>query len=216
MIIQKVIKGISGAIPGDEAEQYLRTGIRCTWWHNVDPLPDQEIVQRLNERNLTWHQNHYDKLDPLESNRPFYEKTPFISTTAGTVDRDAMRQRNTMLPAWLEALYFATDSFQRDDGYLYYCYVFVLGKKSIGHRGFAEEVRELNVYTNFSPFQPEGEVTAKIIIPPTQIERVEYWSLKSLIQQLMKGNRPQPAKPARINPLYLPPEDYSNVRELIS
>lgn len=215
MIIQKVIKGISGALSREEAEFNLIAGLRCRWWYEVDPLPDREIIHRLTKRNLTWHQNHYDKPDPLESNQAFYERTPFISTTAGSVDRDAIKQRNTIIPAWLEALYFATDSFQRDDGYLYYCYVFVLGKQAIGHRGFAEEIRELNVYTNFSPFQPEGEVTAKIIIPTTQIEKLEYWSLTKLVQQLVLGIRPQPIRREE-NPFYLKPEDYSNVRELLS
>lgn len=215
MIIQKVIKGISGSISREEAAINLIVGLRCRWWYEVNPLPDGEIAQRLTKRNLSWHQNHYDKPDPFESNRPFYERTPFISTTAGTVSRDTIRQRNILIPAFLQALYFATDGFQRDDGHLYYCYVFVLGKQAIGHRGFAEEIRELNVYTNFSPFQPEGEVTAKIIIPPTQIEKVEYWSLNSIIQQLSGGIRPQPLD-TQYNPLYLMAEDYSNVRDLLS
>lgn len=214
MIIQKVIKGMSGQMTRDEAIAILRRGIRCRWWQQVNPLPAQEIVERLTERNLRWHQNYYEEPDPLQGNRPFCERTPFISTTAGTVERDAIFSRNVMMPAWLQALSFATDSFREDTGYLYYCYLFVIGKQAISHEGFAEELRELNIYTGFSPFHPEGEITAKIIIPPPQIEKVEYWSLSKIINDLYNGQSPSPDDMV-LNPLYAPAEDYSNVRELL-
>lgn len=215
MIIQKVIKGITGAIPRQEAEGILKGGIACRWWQEVHTLPAVEIPERLTERNLIWHQNFYDQPDPLRGNRPFCELTPFISTTAGTVERDPFLQRNILTPAWLEALYFATDFFDRDDGYLFYCYVFVLGKKSVGHSNFAEELRELNIYTDFSPFQPEGEVTAKISIPPPQIEKFEHWALSDIIRDLNAGREPS-ARAIVPNDLYLPAESYNNVREFLS
>ncbi|HTY11538.1 MAG TPA: hypothetical protein VMF88_10740 [Bacteroidota bacterium] len=213
MIIQKVIKGIGG-ITNDEALSFMRSGITCHWWHLVNPLPNEEIPQRLNERNLIWHQNHYDTPDPQEGGRPFNERTPFISTTAGTVERDALLNRNVLIPAWFEALYFATDAWRRD-GYLFFCYVFILGKRAIGHQQFAEELRELNVYNDYSPFQPEGEITAKIIIPPTQIERVELWSMLDFKRDINAHQIPQPAANTP-NPLYLPPENYNNVRDILS
>ena len=40
-------------------------------------------------------------------------------------------------------------------------------------------IRDLNVYHRWSPFQLEGEITAKIHIPSNQIERVEWWDLSS-------------------------------------
>lgn len=213
MIIQKVIKGIGG-IKQDTMENILQTGIRCRWWHEVDPLPFNEIPLRLNERNLEWHQNHYDDPDPSEGNRPFYLRTPFISTTAGTVERDAFFQTNILQPAWVEALRFATDGWSRD-GYLFYCYVFIVGKKSVGHQLFSEEIRELNVYTGFSPFQPEGEIAAKIVIPPAQIEKAEYWRIDRLFEDLEDGQVPSPERIFE-NPLFLRPEDYNNVRDVLA
>ena len=214
MIIQRVIKGIGGiGIGQDTVKNILKTGITCRWWQEVDPLPENEIPLRLTERNLTWHQNHYDDPDPQEGNRPFCLHTPFISTTAGTIDRDTFLQTNILHPAWIEALRFATDVWSRD-GYLFYCYVFIIGRKSIGHQLFAEETRELNIHTGFSPFQPEGEITAKIIIPTSQIEKVEYWSIVQLQDALQRSQMPKPTKTIS-NPLFLPPEDYTNIRNVL-
>jgi hypothetical protein len=213
MIIQKVIKGIGGIKP-DTMNNILRTGITCRWWQEVNPLPNVEIPLRLTERNLVWHQNRYDYPDPQEENRPFYSRTPFISTTAGTIERDTFYQTNILQPAWVEALRFATDGWSRD-GYLFYCYVFIIGKKSVGHQLFAEEIRELNIYAGFSPFQPEGEIAAKIIIPTAQIEKAEYWPIDKLLDDLKRGQAPSPEK-IFDNPLYLPPEDYNNVRDVLA
>src|SRR5215203_782216 len=106
MIIQKVIKGIGG-IKSEQAEDILyRTGIVCTWLLEAPDLPITEAHQRLTERNLFWHQNRYDRPDPLENNKPYYLSTPFISTTAGTVERDTASKSNVLTPAWLEALRF--------------------------------------------------------------------------------------------------------------
>lgn len=213
MIIQKVIKGIGG-IDQDRVDHILQTGITCRWWQEVNPLPQHEIPLRLTERNLTWHQNRYDDPDPQEGNRPFCMRTPFISTTAGTVERDTFLQTNILQPAWVEALRFATDVWSRD-GYLFYCYIFIIGKKSIGHQMFAEEIRELNIYTGFSPFQPEGEIAAKIIIPPAQIEKAEYWPIDKLLDDIKRGRVPSPARTIN-NTLFLPPEDYTNVRDVLA
>jgi hypothetical protein len=140
--------------------------------------------------------------------------TPFISTTAGTVERDTFAHSNMLTPAWLSALSFATDLWTCD-GYLFYCYVFIIGKRAIGHQGLAEELRELNIYTGFSPFQPEGEITAKIVIPPSQIERAEVWSMVKMRSDLSAGRIPTPDGEV-LNSMYLPPEDYNNVREVLA
>ncbi len=214
MIIQKVIKGIGG-IDRDQAEQILHGGILCKWWYEVGLLPFGEIPQRLTDRGMFWHQNRYEDPDPLENGQPYSLRTPFISTTAGTVERDTVARTNVLTPAWIEALRFATD-FWRRDGYLFHCYVFIIGKKAVGHQSFAEEIRELNIYTGYSPFQPEGEITAKIIIPPAQIEKAEFWSLESVRDDLQNGMIPQPYEVLPSNQPFLPPSDYNNVREVLS
>ena len=212
MIIQKVIKGISG-IDDSKVNKIFQIGITCRWWSEVGQLPQSEIPQRLTDRNLRWHQNRYYEPDPREGNQPFYLRTPFISTTAGTVERDSFLRKHNFYSAKDVALNFATDFINRD-GYLFYCYVFVIGKKSVGHRMFAEEIRELNIHTEFSSYQIEGEITAKIIIPTTQIQKAEYWQTNRILDDLSRGVVPSPTNTIG-NPLYLPPEDYSNVRELL-
>lgn len=190
-------------------------GILCRWWEKVKSLPASEIHKRLNERNLYWHQNKYSDLDPMRDNQPFSEETPFISTTAGTVRRDHFGQTNILEPAKLTALKFATD-WWKSSGLVVFAYVFTLGKKSVGLRQFAEEIRELNIYTDFSPYQPEGEITAKIEIPTTQIERVEIWRANDFEPQIQRGyfNLNKPTQ-SLSNPNYLPPNDYNNIRELL-
>lgn len=133
-----------------------------------------------------WHQNRYADPDPKEGGLPFYRRTPFISTTAGTVERhDLWRKNRVYLPRW-QALRFATDGWRRD-GYLFYCYVLTIGKQAVAHEAFAEELRELNVYTGYSPYHPEGEITAKIRIPPTQIEYVEFWPIAQFRADIGQG-----------------------------
>jgi hypothetical protein len=214
MIIQHVIKGIGG-IERSEAVRILKTGIICNWWRNVDPLPDPEIPQRLTDRNLFWHQNRYSDPDPLKGGRPFHEHTPFISTTAGTVERAPGLNRNIVHPAWLIAPEFATDDWLRD-GYLFHCYVFVLGKPTVHHRQFSEELRELNVYSGYSPYQPEGEITAKIIIPPTQIEKVSFYDINSVRSELSADRIPRPDDEIMNDNMYRPPEELSNIRDILS
>ena len=103
MIIQRVIKGIS-RISENDALHILSVGIVCNWWHKVNPLPEHEVPLRLTERNLDWHQNRYNDPDPFESGEQFRLHTPFISTTAGTVERDTFNDTNVLNPAWKEAL----------------------------------------------------------------------------------------------------------------
>lgn len=214
MIIQRVIKGIGG-INGHEARNLLGAGIICNWWRNVNPLPAPEIPQRLTERNLHWHQNRYSDSDPLQGGRAFCELTPFISTTAGTVERDPSLMRNVIHPAWLIALEFATDGWSRD-GYLFYCYLFILGRPTVQHRQFSEELRELNVYTGYSPFQPEGEITAKIIIPPTQVEKFVFYSDASIQRSFRSGQLLTPDDEVFNQGMYRPPEELSNLRDVLT
>lgn len=215
MIIQRVVKGISG-IDAAGAQQMLEGGILCRWWQKAGSIPSKEIPLRLNDRNLDWHQNRYDQPDPIENNERFGVHTPFVSTTAGTVERRTAQKTNVLRPAWEIGLRFATD-FWKADGYLFYCYVFILGKKSLAHASFGEELRELNVYTAYSPFQVEGEILAKVYIPPPQIERAEFWSKDDALSAARAKQMPA-ADPSRVlvNSLFSPPSDYNNVRELLA
>lgn len=214
MIIQQAIKGIPG-LSEQTVRDLFQTGIPCNWWLNQPNryLPQSQIPIKLTDRNLDWHQNSYDKPDPLEGGRKFSLNTPFVSATAGTVTRDLANKTNTLTPAWRIALYFATDRWTRD-GWLFYCHLFVIGKRAPALRPFAEELRELNIYHGFSLFQPEGEITAKIEIPAPQIERADFWPLydaqKALGQQLLPS-----AVKSLANPNFVRPDDLSNVRSFL-
>lgn len=197
-----------------QVQSILENGILCNWWLNLVPmsLPTDEVPKRLTKRDLYWHQNRYYKPDPLRGNKPFNEGTPFISTTAGTFERDKILKTNNPHRAKHTAFKFATNKAQHS-GIVFFCYVFVIGKKSVGQQAFAEELRELNIYAGFSPWQLEGEVTAKIIIPPAQIEQAEIWLYDDFDDAIQNRRVLRPSKVMR-NQLYLKPEDYHNIREL--
>ena len=212
MIIQKVIRGI-GNITEDEANKMFSEGILCNWWRKVKALPQIKKIERLTETNLEWHQNRFTEQDPDFGNQPFCENTPFISTTAGCIERDTFNHINIQHRAWFEALRFAT-KYWTTPGYLFYCDLFVLSKKSVAYEQYSEELRELNLYHAYSHFHPEGEVTAKIVIPGVQIEKWEYYDLTSLVGITQGNNQPSPVN-SRINHNYIQASEISNLRALI-
>jgi hypothetical protein len=213
MFFQKVLKGIGG-LSRQEADATFLHGIHCNWWRRVQQITSQEIVEKLTERNLDWHLNHYADADPLMNSAPFYENTPFISATAGSVERDDFAQRNLIFDPFITALRFATHDFTAT-GHVFYAYVFTLGRQSIDLCEFAEEVRELNIYKNFMPFHAEGEITAKILIRGPQIDRWEEYDGPASLVSLQRLNVPQPTFRS-FNPIYAPPEQYCNIRGLVT
>ena len=213
MIIQEVLKGISD-IDEHDVEVIFSSGIVCNWWRKVGILPSNEVPLRLTARNLHWHQNRYDDPDPMEGNEEFRKHTPFISTTAGSIERDAFNEINILYPAWWEALKFATN-FWKTDGWIFYCSAWILGRKAIGHQAFSEELRELHVYSDFSLFQLEGEITAKIQIPTAQIQRAEEWRLSDVQAALENGDIPS-AFQTKLNSRFIDPSTYSNVRAALT
>ena len=213
MYFQKVLKGIAGLTRRD-ADESFRVGILCNWWRKVHHISPVEVVDKLTERNLNWHLNHYDHPDPLMDDEPFCENTPFISVTAGAVERDEFLRRNIVFYPLITALQFATHNFTAT-GHVFYSYVFTLGRQSIDLCEFAEEVRELNIYKNFLPFHREGEITAKIQIRGPQIEKWEEYDGPAAFRAWSIGATPQPVF-ARVNSIYAPPEKYCNIRGLVT
>jgi hypothetical protein len=212
MIIQEVIKGLNN-LDDPDVDQIFEEGIKCNWWRTVGNLPRDQVVVRLTEPNLDWHQNSFQKPDPSQGNQPFSKNTPFISTTAGTVARDTVNRTNTLTHAWKTALYFATNHW-RTDGWLFYCHLFLIGKPAVEIEAFSEELRELNIYTAFSPFYLEGEITAKIVIPSVQIERADFWSLADAKNAVAAGNLPAASR-TKSNKHYKSPDSYNNLRKLL-
>lgn len=211
MILQRVIKGIpaakgrTGGLTNKRAREAVAgAGIMCNWWMNTlgGTISPPEIQQKLSERALYDHLVAYDSVA---------KDTPFISTTAGTVEVEAARARNVFFPPLYTALRFATRNFTQD-GYVVHAYVYTLGKKSVELEEFAEEVRDVNTYTAFYAWHPEGEIVAKIIIPARRIEKIELYRLAGVEDELDKGRLPTPAEVFQDASVYRDPLRYANVR----
>lgn len=205
MMIQRVYKGICG-ISRQAAAMRLRSGgIASRWWDFQGTVTPSQVIEQLTETNLMRHLNDYDA---------FGLTTPFISTTAGSVVRDANGGTNVTETAESVATDFATDGFRRD-GWVFSGYVFTLGRQAVSQQAFAEEVRELNVYTGFLPFQPEGELVAKFHWPAVQIECA--WPVTARPDPVRPGQWlwPQRGRALTNDVSYVPPEDIINVREVL-
>lgn len=216
VFFQKFYKGLSDSaiINEDRANAMLRRdGIICRWWDKADRISPAQIQDKLTARNLYWHLNRYSDEDPTEGNERFFEHTPFISATAGTIERDSLRSRNYLHDPLITALRFATNNL-RDDGFIFCGYVYTLGKRGVQLQPFAEEVRELNIYLDYLPFQPEGEITAKIIIPAVNLEKYERYEANVVRQQVRRGERIRPSA-TEYNMGYAPPFRFANVREVL-
>jgi hypothetical protein len=133
--------------------------------------------------------------------------TPFISLSAGTVERDKVMQTNITHTARETALGFGSGFGTHRTTYIYRCWVIVAPRQAVSIEGVAEEVRELTTYRSYSAFQLEGEVVAKISIPANQVEYCERWN----IDNALGWNRQW----RHANAEFSLPTDLSNVRELI-
>jgi hypothetical protein len=208
MIVQWCIKGLN--LPGDDAAKQIidcRQGLLCNWWRTVHRISPSEVRDKLTLRNLDLHINHFTTPDPA-TGFPFSENSPFISLSCGTIERDVAAQTNFAHRALQTALWFGTEFGQYNAAYLYTCWVLLSPRPSVGVETVAEEIRDLNAYRRYSPFQTEGEVTAKVIIPDNHILNCEKWERS---RNRLKFERQW----THSNPRFTPPEQLSNVRELI-
>lgn len=212
MFVQWCIKGVRGrdvtsgessGIVDSEAHDMLDLGqgILCNWWRNAGTITPAGVRDKLTSANLDRHIHDYDN---------FCDETPFISLTAGSVERVTALRLNRIREAQDVALRFATD-WGRHVGYLFYCWVVVGLKPAAEVQGVAEEVRELHTYTSYSDFQLEGEITAKINIPSNQIQRCERWEP----HPRLSGHLVLSAGWPYDNPSFSPPDSVSNVRTLL-
>lgn len=212
MFVQWCVKGIRGRIENEETnvgldDQGARNiidqglGIMCNWWRNVVQITPAQVRAKLTSANLQRHIHDYET---------FCADTPFISLSAGCVERDVALRLNRIHEAQDIALRFATDWGARH-GYLFYCWVVVGLKPAVGVQGIAEEVRELNTYLNFSDYQLEGEITTKIIVPANQIQRCERWEADRFGRVTRSTDPSWP----HLNHGFDDPSLVSNIRELL-
>ncbi len=205
MYIQRCVKGIAGPKPDgtdsgmtrSEAFDLVATelGILSNWLRRKRYASPPEIARVLNDHNLDRHLHDYDVYGP---------DTPFISLACGAVERNVALSHNFVHAAIDTALMFATHDWTRP-GALFFCWVPTSMNPVTPVQSVAEPVRDINVYQRWSPFQLEGEITAKVNIPANQIERVEWWDGS------LDTDRPQDV---RINPAFVDPTQLSNIRAL--
>jgi hypothetical protein len=206
-MIQWCVKGIS--LPGDAEARHIidaRDGIVCNWWRDAGLISNREIWEKLTPANIDMHVNQFNHPDPA-TGRPFCEVTPFISLTAGTMERDIVMATNMAHRAQRTALYFGSRFYREPVAYLYVCWLVVAPRRSVAVQGVAEEVRDINIYHRYSPFQTEGEIAAKIVVPANQIKQAERWEKDPA--GIFRRGRVFP------NPAFTRPETLSNIRELI-
>jgi hypothetical protein len=205
MYIQWSVKGIAGTVVAGSANALTKSeafdlvklgkGITSNWWRHKRHIFPHEAITVLNEQNLDRHLHDYDN---------FGKHSPFISVASGCIERDALLQRNIVYSAVDRALWFATGAWARP-GALFYCWLQVGLNPAAEVFGVAEAVRELNVYHRWSPYQLEGEVTAKLQIPANQISRVEWWDGRIRTDQ---------AVDTFPNPKFVDPASIANLRDL--
>lgn len=163
MFVQECLKGIAGI---DETVARRLTnggdGIQCNFWRNTGarPTPSEARIM-LTESSLERHLHDYDS---------YADETPFISFSAGAVDRQAAMRMNYVNRAEETAALFAIDFGRASQGFVFECWLIVALNPAVPIEGVAEEVRELHTYTRYSSYQLEGEVAAKIHVPANQIK----------------------------------------------
>ncbi|MGN6209413.1 MAG: hypothetical protein ACTHND_11935 [Asticcacaulis sp.] len=208
MYIQWFVKGISSAGPGGQgvftwadAKGLILAGhgIVSNWWRNKpgNRISPPEIEAVLTSDNLNRHVHDYASFGSL---------SPFISVASGCVERDALLGRNNVYSAIDTALAFATED-GRHPGALFYGWLPVGLNPAVELSAVGESIRDLNVYHRWSPFQLEGEITAKINIPANQIEKVEWWDLS------VTGHQDTPVDVCN-NSRFVAPTPLLNAREL--
>lgn len=208
MIVQKCVKGMS--LPTDDIAKDMiddKIGIICPWWKRVGTISPSQITEKLTNDNIEMHVNHFTAIDPM-TKRPFCETTPFISLTAGTIERDTIYRTNIAHSARRVALDFGSRHGTQPVAYLFYCWLIVAPRRAVELKSVAEEVRDLNVYQRYSAYQTEGEIAAKVEIPSNQIERCEKWTT-------MVPGGPFTLEWIHLNADYSPPDTLSNFRDMI-
>lgn len=173
MIVQWCIKGMKlGA--ESEARHILKNGISCNWWRDVGNISPPQIAEKLTLPNLDDHINRFNEVDS-STGRLVREVTPFISLSAGTVERDRFWATNTVHSARATAIHFGSDFNREDTAYTFVCWTLVSIRPAVEVECVSEEIRELNTYVSYSRYQLQGEIAAKIHVPTSQIKCCEIY-----------------------------------------
>jgi hypothetical protein len=204
MIIQWCLKGIPARPDFGDADAYdvlTDHGLTANLVRNNEGKPlvptMEQAHQSLSDLALVAHVNAYGFVKG---------RTPYLSLTAGVVERHPVYRVPIRHSAWPTALDFATAG-GRSDGYVFMCWLHVPPKPGPELPGFAEEVRDLNLHSKLAWWNHEGEITAKLFVPPRQIYRVVKFDRHHVMRALSGSNG--------INPDFVPPDQVSNIRALV-
>jgi hypothetical protein len=190
----------------------MEKGITSAWVRNTPPphpptcgATFQAAHEALSQRALDDHVNNFGRVR---------HTTPYVSLTAGAVVPDGAGSSRPV-GAWTTAANFATGGGQVD-GYIFECWVLVGPKPAPELPGFAEAVRDLNASAQFSLWHEEGEIAAKLVVPPRQIRRMV--KLRPITRPAQK-KAPESCGLAvvwvRLNPDFVEPERVTNLIPLV-
>jgi hypothetical protein len=240
MIFQWFLRGVSdrdGTLDEEWAKRVLETeGLRSAWLRANTGSDPAEWDRAVNHHeSLLWHVNRFDDLGfPGWPAVRYGGLSPFLSLSSGTVEPDHRARRNAHYPAWFTAIWFAT-SHGHADGWVFYGYASVLGRPALPLLEFSEEVRDLHQHDFYNPYHPEGEVAAKILVPPVRLKQAFrvtadlLWEWRESIESAESADREDfPETPrddalhllAKLSDRVLPggayraPEEFSNIRDI--
>lgn len=210
MIVQNVIRGISGLVrePGnDQVEAIMRRdGLLCAALRHGYAATAGGAEDLLGPRALDAHRHRHTHVK---------DASPYVSMTAGTyVERGA---HNHAASAFLTAVLFATDGLQQP-GWLFYGYVFLLGRSAGGHAEFGEEVRDVHQHPAWSRFRAEGEIAVPVRVPPRRLLRAERYAPGDVLAAARLRTWPPDPDDVVDNEtagVYLPPEQLLGARGVV-
>ena len=199
MLIQWCLKGISeqpGGFGDPEARRVLAGhGLGAAWQRGAGTRGDLpgDAHGALSDQALSDHVNNYAAVQG---------NTPYLSLTAGCIERDPHTLSAVTHSAMNTALSFATRN-GTVAGYVFRLWVLVAPKPAPELPGFAEEVRSLLLFDHLTLFHDEGEIAAKLFVPARQIESFTKYDANL-----------NPIGAAVLNGDFVPPERINNVRDL--
>jgi hypothetical protein len=100
---------------------------------------------KLTDSAIDMHVNHFDANDPV-SGLPISDETPFISLSAGTVERDSVAKTNNVHRARRTALWFgilACEKWEYDRGALVVHQIWEYPNPRFSSPALLSNVREL-------------------------------------------------------------------------
>jgi hypothetical protein len=176
VIFQWFLRGVNdngGALDDNWARHVLNTdGLRSAWLRKnpgSDPAQWDDAVNQTDA--LLWHVTEIDHFGfPAWPGDRFGDMSPFLSLSSGTVEPDHRHSRNQRYPAWYTAAKFATRS-GASDGWVFHGYASILGQQAMPLLEFSEEVRDLHQHGFYNRYHPEGELAAKIWVPPVRLKQ---------------------------------------------